>query len=123
MAANGSVPAYTVYSHADLQDTQGPPCSVSSNFGYAAAVQICTTLKQACCIRFGDLQLSSTVVRHVDTKDACVYQALCSAACQQLHSIIDLIDCVPTWRQTLGLWCAADAGSIDMLLTPLQLIG
>lgn len=73
VAANGSVPAYTLFPHADLQSTTGMQCSVP--FGdatTAAAVQTCSRSKNGvCCVSYDLQPSSSAAVRHAVPK--CVY--------------------------------------------------
>ena len=61
VAANGSVPAYTLFPHAALLDTPGMQCSVApGDKTTLTAVTTCTrTSVGACCVNLDNLQRSS----------------------------------------------------------------
>ena len=61
VAANASVPAYTLFPHAALLDTPGMPCSVApGDETTLTAVTTCTRSSGgACCVNLDNLQQSS----------------------------------------------------------------
>ena len=101
VAANASVPAYTLFPHADLQGTSGIQCLVSSSDETTTdAVISCTRSKSGtCCVEYDRLQLSldsTAVVRHAAMNVVCPQlQASIISLYQTLNSTIQLHSEIP----------------------------
>ena len=92
VAANGSVPAYTLFPHADLQGTPGMQCSSGDQLTTDAITSCASSRSGTCCVNYDNLQLSSTArVRHFGLQLCCtsVIQALSSTFQLHIHSKLD----------------------------------